>query len=267
MVSQLKRWYDSYLFHEDGTKVFNPVSLFNALQKKDLQNYWYQTGTPTFLMQRLRSTNYDYRLLDGDVKYDKNRLINYKDGDFSELIPLLYYSGYLTIKSVEEDEIAEYTLGFPNNEVKISFLTNIFDEFYHSDVQSGFNYLDFTRDFRSGNVESVLKRFQALFETLPYANDKNVALIERDFQNIIFLVFSILGYNTISEPHFSKGRADVILINKDFVYIFEFKVDQDAQTALNQINLKNYAGRYNMDGRKIFKIGANFSSKEKNLTD
>ena len=267
MVAQLKRWYDSYLFHEDGTMVFNPVSLFNAFQKKDLQNYWYQTGTPTFLMQRLRSTNYDYRLLDGDVKYDKNRLINYKDGDFSELIPLLYYSGYLTIKSVEEDEIAEYTLGFPNNEVKISFLTNIFDEFYHSDVQSGFNYLDFTRDFRSGNVEGVLKRFQALFETLPYANDKNVALIERDFQNVIFLVFSILGYNTISEPHFSKGRADVILINKNFVYIFEFKVDQDAQTALSQINLKNYAGRYNMDGRKILKIGANFSSKEKNLTD
>ena len=267
MVAQLKRWYDSYLFHEEGTKVFNPVSLFNALQNKDLQNYWYQTGTPTFLMQRLRSTNYDYRLLDGDVKYDKNRLINYKDGDFSELIPLLYYSGYLTIKSVEEDEIAEYTLGFPNNEVKISFLTNIFDEFYHSDVQSGFNYLDFTRDFRSGNVEGVLKRFQALFETLPYANDKNVALIERDFQNVIFLVFSILGYNTISEPHFSKGRADVILINKNFVYIFEFKVDQDAQTALSQINLKNYAGRYNMDGRKILKIGANFSSKEKNLTD
>lgn len=267
MVAQLKRWYDSYLFHEDGTKVFNPVSLFNAFQKKDLQNYWYQTGTPTFLMQRLRSTNYDYRLLDGDVKYDKNRLINYKDGDFSELIPLLYYSGYLTIKSVEEDEIAEYTLGFPNNEVKISFLTNIFDEFYHSDVQSGFNYLDFTRDFRSGNVEGILKRFQALFETLPYANDKNVALIERDFQNVIFLVFSILGYNTISEPHFSKGRADVILINKNFVYIFEFKVDQDAQTALSQINLKNYAGRYNMDGRKILKIGANFSCKEKNLTN
>ena len=267
MVSQLKRWYDSYLFHEDGTKVFNPVSLFNALQKKDLQNYWYQTGTPTFLMQRLRSTNYDYRLLDGDVKYDKNRLINYKDGDFSELIPLLYYSGYLTIKSVYEDEIAEYTLGFPNNEVKISFLTNIFDEFYHSDVQSGFNYLDFTRDFRSGNVEGVLKRFQALFETLPYANDKNVALIERDFQNVIFLVFSILGEFVISEPHFSKGRADVILINKDFVYIFEFKVDQDAQTALNQINLKNYAGRYKMDGKRIFKIVANFSSKEKNLTN
>ncbi len=99
------------------------------------------------------------------------------------------------------------------------------------------------------------------------ANDKDTKLIERDFQNVIFLVFCILGYNIISEPHFSKGRADVILINKDFVYIFEFKVDKDAQTALDQINMKNYAGRYNMAGRKIFKIGANFSSAEKNLTD
>jgi hypothetical protein len=127
MVSKLITWYDSYLFHEEGTKVFNPVSLFTALKKKDLQNYWYQTGTPTFLMQRLRSTNYDYRLLDNDVKYLKDRLINYKDDDLNmELIPLLYYSGYLTIKSFEEDcDIEEYTLGFPNNEVKISFFNYI----------------------------------------------------------------------------------------------------------------------------------------------
>ena len=100
-----------------------------------------------------------------------------------------------------------------------------------------------------------------------YANNPNIHLIERDFQSVIFLVFSILGEFVISEPHFSKGRADVILINKYFVYIFEFKVDQDAQTAINQINLKNYAGRYKMDGKRIFKIGANFSSKEKNLTN
>ncbi|MCR5455410.1 MAG: ATP-binding protein [Bacteroidales bacterium] len=269
MVDKLITWYDSYLFHEEGTKVFNPVSLFTALKKKDLQNYWYQTGTPTFLMQRLRSTNYDYRLLDNDVKYLKDRLINYKDDDWNmELIPLLYYSGYLTIKSFEEDcDIVEYTLGFPNNEVKISFLTNIIDYFYHSDVRNGFDYLDFSRDFRSGNIDSVLNRFKALFAALPYANDKDVTLIERDFQNVIFLVFSILGHFAISEPHFSKGRADSILINNNYVYIFEFKVDKDAQTALNQIDLKNYAGRFKMDGKKIFKIGVNFSSTEKNITE
>ena len=270
MIEKLMIWYDSYLFHEDGTKVFNPVSLFTALKKKDLQNYWYQTGGKTsFLMQRISSTNYDYRLLDNDVKYLKDSLINYKDENLNmELIPLLYYSGYLTIKSAEEDcDIVEYTLGFPNNEVKISFLTNIIDYFYHSDIRSGFDYLDFSRDFRNGNVDGVLKRFQALFSSLPYADDKNVVLIERDFQNVIFLVFSILGHFAISEPHFSKGRADCILINKDFVFIFEFKVDKDAQTALSQIDMKNYAGRFKMDGRKIFKVGVNFSCAEKNITD
>ena len=268
-VDALKQWYDGYRFHELGASVFNPVSLFNVLKKKDFKNYWYGTGTPTILMQRIRSSSFDYRLLDNDVKYMKNSLENYKDTDFrTELIPLLYYSGYLTIKSFEKiDRIVEYTLGFPNNEVKISFLTNIIDEFYHSDIQSGFDYLAFSRDFIRGNVESVLRRFQALFETLPYANDKNVALIERDFQNVIFLVFCILGYNAISEPHFSKGRADSILINDDYVYIFEFKVDKDAQTALDQIDLKNYAGRFKMDGKKIFKIGVNFSSTEKNITE
>ncbi len=269
MVGKLMTWYDGYLFHENGEKVFNPVSLFTTLKSKDLQNYWYQTGTPTFLMQRIRSTNFDYRLLDNDVKYLKDSLINYKDDDLNiELIPLLYYSGYLTIKSFEDDnDIIEYTLGFPNNEVKISFLTNIIDEFYHSDIKSGFNYLDFSRDFRNGNIDGVLNRFKALFSTLPYANDKNITLIERDFQNVIFLVFSILGHFAISEPHFSKGRADSILINKDYVFIFEFKIDQDAQSALSQINVKQYAGRFKMDGRKIYKIGVNFSSSEKNITE
>ncbi len=115
---------------------------------------------------------------------------------------------------------------------------------------------------------ALIKQHQkTLYCALPYANNPNVHLIERFFQNVIYLVFSILGEFIIYEPHFSKGRADVILINKDFVYIFDFKVDQDAQTAISQINLQNYAGRYKMDGKKIFKIGANFSSKEKNLTD
>ena len=108
---------------------------------------------------------------------------------------------------------------------------------------------------------------KALFCSLPYANNKSLRLVERDFQNVIYLVFSILGEYIIAEPHFSRGRADAILINKTYVYIFEFKIDQDAQTALNQINEKNYAGKFKMDGKKLFKIGVSFSSTEKNIVD
>ena len=268
MISMLKKWYDSYLFHEEGTKVFNPVSLFNALDSKDLQNYWYGTGTPTVLMKRIKNSSFDISTLKNDVEYPKDELKDYKDDElYTELVPLLYYTGYLTIKEYIDEERL-YILGFPNYEVESSFTKSLAKEFYGpSESPTGFSYAKFLKDFRNQDIESVMERLKTLYCAMPYANNPNVHLIERDFQSVIFLVFSILGEFVISEPPFSKGRADVILINKYFVYIFEFKVDQDAKTALNQINLKNYAGRYKMDGKRIFKIGANFSSKEKNLTN
>ncbi len=268
MVARLEKWYDSYLFHEGGTKVFNPVSLFNALKKKDLKNYWYETGTPTILMQRIKQSNFDIKRLKCDVEYSKNELEHYKDDELiTDLVPLLYYTGYLTIKEYHEDEDL-YILGFPNYEVEISFFNSLTREFYGpSESYNGFKYSKFLSDFRSGDIESVIERLKCLFCTLPYANDKSAKLLERDFQNVIYLVFTILGEYIISEAHFSKGRADSILINKDYVYIFEFKIDQDAQTALNQINVQNYAGRFKMDNRKIFKIGVSFSSEEKNIVD
>ena len=268
MVAELKRWYDCYLFHERGERVLNPVSLFNALQKKDFQNYWYGTGTPTILMQRIKNSDFDIKTLKKNVEYTKDELKDYKDDDLdTDLVPLLYYTGYLTIKSYEKAE-RTYILGFPNYEVEMSFFNSLAREFYGpSDSPNGFKYSKFLADFRSGNIESVIERLKCLFCTLPYANDKSAKLLERDFQNVIYLVFTILGEYIISEANFSKGRADSILINKDYVFIFEFKIDQNAKTALNQINIQNYAGRYKMDNRKIFKIGVSFSSKEKNIVD
>ncbi|MCR5454648.1 MAG: ATP-binding protein [Bacteroidales bacterium] len=268
MMYQLKKWYDCYLFHEDGVKVFNPVSLFNALQSKDFQNYWYSTGTPTILMQRIKNSFFDIKTLKSDVEYSKDRLKDYKDDEFkTDIVPLLYYTGYLTIKEYVKEERL-YILGFPDYEVEMSFFNSLADEFYGSpESENGFDYPKFLGDFRRGDVESVIERLKALYCSIPYANNKNEKLVERDFQNVIYLVFSILGEYIIAEPHFSKGRADSILINKDYVYIFEFKIDQDAQTALNQINVKNYAGKFKMDTRKIFKIGVSFSSTEKNIVD
>jgi len=267
-IAELKRWYDGYLFHEDGEKVFNPVSLLKAFDGLDFQNYWYETGNPSVLMKRIHSGYYDFRHLVNDVSYPKDGLKAYKDDDLNtDLVPLLYYTGYLTIKSYDAKS-RRYTLGFPNNEIELSFLNGLADEFYRApnDVM-GFNYGDFLDDFYSGDVESLIGRFQALYSTIPYANDDNDKWVERDFQNVIFLVFTICGQFVVSEYHTSKGRADTIVVNDKYVYLFEFKMDQDAQTALDQINEKDYAGRFKMDGRRLIKVGVNFSSKEKNIVD
>ncbi len=268
MLSELIKWYDCYLFHRNGIKVFNPVSLFNALYKKELGNYWYDTGTPTILLKRIKNTFFDITKLKNDIEIGEDELVYYKDDELTtDFVPLLYYSGYLTIKKFIDEERL-YILGLPDYEVETSFFKSLAREFYgSSDSETGFKYSKFLSDFRAGDVESVIERMKALFCALPYANDKSLKFVERDFQNVIYLVFSILGEYIISEAHLSKGRADSILINKEYVYIFEFKIDQDAQTALNQINVKNYAGRFNMDDRKIVKVGVSFSSDEKNIVD
>ncbi len=131
-IAELKRWYDGYLFHEDGEQVFNPVSLLNAFSKCDFQNYWYDTGNPTILMKRIHKSYYDVKHLVKDVLYPKDGLKIYKDDDLTtDLIPLLYYTGYLTIKSYEP-RTRRYTLGFPNNEVELSFLNGLVNEFYRA---------------------------------------------------------------------------------------------------------------------------------------
>jgi len=267
-IAELKRWYDSYLFHEEGEKVFNPVSLLNAFSKRDFQNFWYDTGNPEMLMKRIHSAYYDFKRFVNDVEYPKDDLKTFKNDEHNmDLVPLLYYTGYLTIKSYDR-KTRTYILGFPNNEIKLSFLQGLINEFYREPGSlTGFIYADFLRDFRRGDIDSLMERFQALYSTIPYANDDNDKWVERDFQNVIFLVFTICGQFVVSEYHSSKGRADTIVVNDDYVYLFEFKMDSDAQTALDQINEKDYAGRFKMDSRKLIKVGVNFSSKEKNIVE
>ncbi len=267
-IAELKRWYDSYLFHEEGEKVFNPVSLLNAFSKRDFQNFWYDTGNPEMLMKRIHSAYYDFKRFVNDVEYPKDDLKTFKNDEHNmDLVPLLYYTGYLTIKSYDRTT-RTYVLGFPNNEIKLSFLQGLINEFYREPGSlTGFIYADFLRDFRRGDIDSLMERFQALYSTIPYANDDNDKWVERDFQNVIFLVFTICGQFVVSEYHSSKGRADTIVVNDDYVYLFEFKMDSDAQTALDQINEKDYAGRFKMDSRKLIKVGVKFSSKEKNIVE
>jgi hypothetical protein len=266
-LSQLKKMYDGYHFYQNTEGVYNPFSLINALAAKDFKSYWFETGTPTFLIQKLKDTNYNPKVFTTDqVPIDADTITDYRS-ESNDPLPLFYQTGYLTIKGYDR-EIREYYLGYPNNEVRYSFIKNLVPLFFHS--EDNVNLLaigTFLKDLRAGRIEEVLLRFKSLFARLPYSNKTDDSVIEQNFQNVIYIVFILLGQFATVEEHYSHGRADCVLQTADYVYIFEFKRDKSADEALQQIEEKKYAEPFVSDKRKILKIGANFNSKEKNIAD
>ena len=262
-LDRLKKMYDGYHFSKDCSGVYNPFSLLNAFSKKDFSAYWFATGTPTFLLDRLEKAGFDAKIItEGNLYADGYELADYRVENPNP-VPLLYQTGYLTIKGFDR-ETATYDLGYPNDEVKYGFLKSLVPYFIH-DEDSG-NPLDirsFLRDVRSGKSLQLKERFTALFARLPYTEDEK--WVERDFQNVIYIVFMLLGQFVHTQIHSSKGRADCIVETKDYVYIFEFKRDKSAAEALSQIDDTGYARPYAADSRKVIKIGVNFNSEKRCL--
>ena len=266
-LSQLKKMYDGYHFYQNTEGVYNPFSLINALAARDFKSYWFETGTPTFLIQKLKDTNYNPKVFTTDqVPIDADTITDYRS-ESNDPLPLFYQTGYLTIKGYDR-EIREYYLGYPNNEVRYSFIKNLVPLFFHS--EDNVNLLaigTFLKDLRAGRIEEVMLRFKSLFARLPYSGKTDDSVIEQNFQNVIYIVFILLGQFAGVEEHYSHGRADCVLQTADFVYIFEFKRDKSADEALKQIEEKKYAEPFASDTRKILKIGVNFSSKKRNIDE
>lgn len=264
-LSVLKQTYDGYHFHPKGEGVYNPFSLLNALQKKEFGYYWFETGTPTFLVKRLREVGFDVRKFTDRTLYAGPRELSDYRGDNPDPLPLLYQTGYLTIVDYDARR-QRYTLGFPNEEVKYGLLECLMPE-YTSNATPG-NGLDiYTLDefVESGKLEEIRAFFTALFESIPYPPAGKS--FEHDFQTVIYLVFSLLGKFVLCESHSSRGRADCVLKTDKYIYLFEFKLDDTAENALKQIEEKGYALSYAADPRQLFKIGIGFSSSSRTLTD
>ncbi len=261
-VKKLKIMYDGYHFHLNSEGVYNPFSLLNALKKKELGAYWFETGTPTFLIKKLESIGFaPSRITDGSVYSNEQDLKSYYTEN-PDPLPLLYQTGYLTIKGYD-DEMGSYLLGYPNNEVQYGFIRSLAPIYLGSD--SGNSPLDlqmFMQDMRNSDTDSLRKRFTEIYARLPYGKAE---YIERDFQNVIYLIFMLMGQNVHTELHSAKGRADVTVEMRNVIYIFEFKRDKSAEEALEQIEDKGYARAYAADDREIVKIGVNFSSEKKNI--
>ena len=266
-LSELKRMYDGYHFSSEGEGMYNPFSLLHCFFKKDFGSYWFESGTPTFLINKLNASHYDVRNFTDEVKARESELKDYRPEN-ADPTPLFYQSGYLTIKSWNQRQ-RSYKLGFPNAEVKYGFLDSLAPSYLHvEDKPAPFN-IDILDDaVEEGDTDGMCKWFTALFALLPYpAGADTETVTEQNFQNVIFMSLTMMGKYARTEVHSAKGRADCILETADYVYIFEFKRDAPADDALHQIEEQGYAKPYSSDRRKIFKIGVNFSTKERNIAE
>ena len=257
-LARLKTDYDGYHFVEHGVGIYNPFSLLNTLSRKKFGRYWFETGTPSYLVDVMKQDRYP--LPDLTQEQVTGDFLNSIDSMSKNPIPLIYQSGYLTIKDYDS-EFGFYTLGFPNKEVEEGF-TEYLLPFYTNIRQgeSAFFIGNFVRDLRMGHVDDFMLRMKTMLSDTDY---KIVGDSELYFQNAFYLICRLLGFYTEVERETSNGRMDMTVKTKDYIYIFEFKLDGSAEDALRQIDEKGYAKPFALDQRKLIRVGINFSLEKR----
>ncbi len=257
---KLRQMYDGYHFCENSVGVYNPFSLMCALQSRKIKSYWFETGTPSFLVYLLKKRHYNLeKLVSANVDAEA---LNSVDPQSKNAISVIYQSGYLTIKSYNS-RFDTYTLGFPNKEVEIGFFKYLLPCYSSVDsAQSGSFIEKFVEKVENGKVDDFLKLLSSLFADTPYELVKD---LENHYQNVLFIVAKLMGFFVKAEYHTSDGRIDLVLQTNKYTYVMEFKLNGSAEEALQQINDKNYCLPFEVDNRKVIKIGVNFSSKTRNI--
>lgn len=262
MHQRLRERYDGYHFVENGVGIYNPFSLLNTFSTLKLGSYWFESGTPSFLVKLLQRDNYYLpNLTEEEVSGD---FLNSVDSVDVSPVPILYQSGYLTIKGYDA-EFQSYRLSFPNEEVAEGFTQYLLPYYTNIEKDATPMYIgQFIRDLRKGKPEDFMKRMAVLFADTDY---KIVGDAELYFQNAFYLIIKLFGFYTEVEHTISDGRIDMIAKTKDYIYIFEFKYDQSAEAALRQIEEKGYAAPFATDPRKLYKVGVNFNRQKRCIDD
>ena len=259
---KLKVYYDGYLFSIKGKALYNPFSVLKTLSRSQFGEYWFDTGTPDILAQQLQNTSYPLENISREEV--TSSMLGNMDVNNANPLPLMYQSGYLTIKDYDS-ELGTFTLGFPNREVELGF--NQFLAAYYIPMRNGnmvFAIGKFIRDIREGNAEGFMSRLAAL---LADGNYQVVGDCEIYFQNTLYVFFKLLGFHVEVERHTSDGRMDILMQTKDYVYIIEIKLNKTADIALKQIDEKGYATPFASDPRRLFKIGINFNTSRRCIDD
>ena len=257
--AQLKDNYDGYHFCPDSVGIYNPFSLLNTFKSRRYGSYWFETGTPTYLVELLKKNRCDLKETFG-IEADDDMLDNIFIDD--NPVPVLYQSGYLTIAG-HGSLPGTYRLGFPDLEVERNFVRYIFPFYANVDrVRSASEIKKFVLEIGSGNIDSFMERLQSFLADCPY---EMVRDIELHYQNVLFIVFRLAGLYTQVEYHTSRGRIDLVLKTDSYIYVMEFKLDGSAEEAVAQIRDKEYSRPFLTDGRKLYEIGVNFSSRTRNI--
>lgn len=259
-MALLKERYDGYHFAENAPGIYNPFSLLQTLDKKSFGNYWFETGTPTYLVTLLQMHNYNLEAM-LEVQTDAD-VLNSIDGGDTDPIPVIYQSGYLTITGYDK-EFGLYKLGFPNKEVEEGFMKFLIPHYTNiPKTNSAFEITQFVKDIRSGHTEQFINRLKSFFADTPYELVKD---LENHYQNVLFIISRLLGLYAKAEYHTSEGRIDMTIQTPLYCYILEFKLDGTAEEAMQQIKSKHYTLPFEMNGQKIIRIGMNFSSETRNI--
>ncbi|MDR1554137.1 MAG: ATP-binding protein [Prevotellaceae bacterium] len=262
--AEMKKRYDGYHFAKKSEDIYNPFSVLNTFDANDFDYYWFQTGTPTFLVNMLKKGQIDIRTIDGDISMPAKNITDYNP-DNNDPIPLLYQSGYLTVKSYDA-MFNSYVLGYPNEEVRYGFLHELLPAYLPVDRYSLNNFFagDFVKKLMNGDTEGFMTAMQSFFASIPYdLTDKT----EKYYQLVFYLLYTLMGQFVQTEVKSANGRADAVVYTANAIYVFEFKMDKraTAEQAIQQIDDKGYLIPYIADGRKLVKIGAEFSFKKREL--
>ncbi len=258
-----RRMYDGYRFTSSKQQnIYNPFSVLSALDRGEYGNYWFETGTPNYIVELLKRNN--YTLSDLTTKPVDSTTLDSKDDNGQSIVPLLFQSGYLTIRDYKSENDLYY-MDFPNDEVRSGFFRYILP--YYTSIkkeESAFAIGQFVEELRSGQPEAFLTRLQAFFADFQYDAQTTP---ESHFRNVLFILCRLLGMQVDAEYMTSDGRIDLLIRTSDYIYIIECKLDASAKIALRQIKRKDYPLPWSVDKRTIFLIGLNFSSKTRRLEE
>ena len=261
-LAELTRFYDGYHFSEKSEDVFNPFSLVKALNARKIAPYWFGSGTPSYLIKTLQK--YHVNVMDIEKKSCDVDDFDVSPEMMTSALPLLYQSGYLTIKKYNP-MLHRYTLEYPNREVKIGMLKSLAPN-YLSPISLDNNSLvgDFLEMLYDGDVEGAMIRLKAYLASISNRlSNKN----ERDFQTVFYLIFNLMGAHMRVEEDSAIGRADAVVYMPDAVFVFELKYDGSAEEAIKQIDEKGYLIPYSAEGKRLFKIGVNYDSNQRTISD